>query len=345
LDRLAKDKDELLSQLNESNDDGQHDNITELRDELKRKLELKENAEKELVLTRERVSEKESKLRMNETARLEAQHAINPVIESLQQARLNEREATVVFEQCCQALNQCNITEDILDKNLKDGIELPDLEELYETLGKKIERLGPVNLAAISELEGIRERQTYIQKQVQDLQDASKTLQDAIQKIDAETREKLKLTYQEVNKNFNEFFKTLFNGGHAQLELLGHEILDTGIQVVAQPPGKKNTTIHLLSGGEKAMTAIALVFALFKLNPSPFCLMDEVDAPLDDSNTERFCEVVKSMSKNTQFLFVSHNKVTMEIAEQLIGVTMQEPGVSRIVEVDLQQIQSMELSE
>ena len=205
--------------------------------------------------------------------------------------------------------------------------------------------MGPVNLAAISELEGIRERQTYIQKQVQDLQDASKTLQDAIQKIDAETREKLKLTYQEVNKNFNEFFKTLFNGGHAQLELLGQEILDTGIQVVAQPPGKKNTTIHLLSGGEKAMTAIALVFALFKLNPSPFCLMDEVDAPLDDSNTERFCEVVKSMSKNTQFLFVSHNKVTMEIAEQLIGVTMQEPGVSRIVEVDLQQIQSMELSE
>ena len=148
-----------------------------------------------------------------------------------------------------------------------------------------------------------------------------------------------------MNKNFNEFFKTLFNGGHAQLELLGQEILDTGIQVVAQPPGKKNTTIHLLSGGEKAMTAIALVFALFKLNPSPFCLMDEVDAPLDDSNTERFCEVVKSMSKNTQFLFVSHNKVTMEIAEQLIGVTMQEPGVSRIVEVDLQQIQSMELSE
>lgn len=345
LDRLAKDKDELLSQLNESNDDGQHDNITELQDELKRKLELKENAEKELVLTRERVSEKENKLRANETARLEAQHAINPVIESLQQARLNEREATVVFEQCCQALNQCNITEDILEKDLKDGIELPDLEELYETLGKKIERLGPVNLAAISELEGIRERQTYIQKQVQDLQDASKTLQDAIQKIDAETREKLKLTYQEVNKNFNEFFKTLFNGGHAQLELLGQEILDTGIQVVAQPPGKKNTTIHLLSGGEKAMTAIALVFALFKLNPSPFCLMDEVDASLDDSNTERFCEVVKSMSKKTQFLFVSHNKVTMEIAEQLIGVTMQEPGVSRIVEVDLQQIQSMELTE
>jgi len=237
------------------------------------------------------------------------------------------------------------MNEEVIEKDLKEDVVLSDLEGLYENLEKKIERLGPVNLAAISELESIRERQTYIQKQVEDLQAASKTLQDAIQKIDAETREKLKLTYHEVNKNFNEFFKTLFNGGHAQLELLGQEILDTGLQVVAQPPGKKNTTIHLLSGGEKAMTAIALVFALFKLNPSPFCLMDEVDAPLDDSNTQRFCEVVKSMSKNTQFLFVSHNKLTMEMAQQLIGVTMQEPGVSRIVEVDLQQIQSMELAE
>jgi chromosome segregation protein len=203
--------------------------------------------------------------------------------------------------------------------------------------------MGPVNLAAINELESIRERQEYIQNQVEDLNQASKTLEDAIHKIDIETREKLKLTFQRVNENFTEFFKDLFNGGRAQLELLGQEILDTGIQVVAQPPGKKNTTIHLLSGGEKALTAIALVFALFKLNPAPFCLMDEVDAPLDDSNTERFSGLVKKMAINTQFLFVSHNKITMEIAEQLIGVTMQEAGVSRIVEVDLQQIDKMEL--
>jgi len=342
---LAKDKNELLTQLNESDSEDQQGNITLLQEELKGKLELKENAEKELILARDRVSEKENKLREEETARLESQHALNPVIESLQQSRLNERECSVVFEQCCRTLSNCNMNEEVIEKDLKEDVVLSDLEGLYENLEKKIERLGPVNLAAISELESIRERQTYIQKQVEDLQAASKTLQDAIQKIDAETREKLKLTYHEVNKNFNEFFKTLFNGGHAQLELLGQEILDTGLQVVAQPPGKKNTTIHLLSGGEKAMTAIALVFALFKLNPSPFCLMDEVDAPLDDSNTQRFCEVVKSMSKNTQFLFVSHNKLTMEMAQQLIGVTMQEPGVSRIVEVDLQQIQSMELAE
>jgi len=342
---LAKDKNELLTKLNESHSEDQQGNITLLQEELKGKLELKENAEKELILARDRVSEKENKLREEETARLESQHALNPVIESLQQSRLNERECSVVFEQCCRTLNNCNMNEEVIEKDLKEDVVLSDLEGLYENLEKKIERLGPVNLAAISELESIRERQTYIQKQLEDLQAASKTLQDAIQKIDAETREKLKLTYQEVNKNFNEFFTTLFNGGHAQLELLGQEILDTGLQVVAQPPGKKNTTIHLLSGGEKAMTAIALVFALFKLNPSPFCLMDEVDAPLDDSNTQRFCEVVKSMSKNTQFLFVSHNKLTMEMAQQLIGVTMQEPGVSRIVEVDLQQIQSMELAE
>ena len=215
----------------------------------------------------------------------------------------------------------------------------------YTNTINRVERLGPVNLAAISELETIRERQLYIQKQVEDLEDASKTLQDAIFKLAKETREKLKLTFEEVNRNFKEFFTILFNGGRAELQLLGQEILDTGLQVVAQPPGKKNQTINSLSGGEKASTAIALVFALFKLNPSPFCLMDEVDAPLDDSNAQRFCDVVKSMASKTQFLFVSHNKITMEIAEQLIGVTMQEPGVSRIVEVDLQQLQSMELVE
>ena len=175
----------------------------------------------------------------------------------------------------------------------------------------------------------------YITAQVEDLSEASSTLESAIGKIDRETREKLKETYNSVNQNLNDYFRKLFGGGKAVLELLGNEILDTGLQIVAQPPGKKNTTIHLLSGGEKALTAIALVFALFRLNPAPFCLLDEVDAPLDDSNTERFCDLVKEMSSNTQFLYVSHNKITMELAEQLIGVTMQESGVSKIVEVDL----------
>ena len=190
-------------------------------------------------------------------------------------------------------------------------------------------------MAAVSELDGERERVKYITAQVEDLSEASSTLESAIGKIDRETREKLKETYNSVNQNLNDYFRKLFGGGKAVLELLGNEILDTGLQIVAQPPGKKNTTIHLLSGGEKALTAIALVFALFRLNPAPFCLLDEVDAPLDDSNTERFCDLVKEMSSNTQFLYVSHNKITMELAEQLIGVTMQESGVSKIVEVDL----------
>ena len=170
---------------------------------------------------------------------------------------------------------------------------------------------------------------------MQDLIEASETLESAINKIDRETRDKLLMTFNEANRHFGELFSTLFGGGQAKLELLGEEILDTGLQVFAQPPGKKNTTIQLLSGGEKALTALALVFALFRLNPAPFCLMDEVDAPLDDSNTERFCAMVKKMSERTQFLFVSHNKITMEIAQQLIGVTMQESGVSRVVDVNI----------
>jgi len=202
-------------------------------------------------------------------------------------------------------------------------------------LQRDIDALGAVNLAAIHELATEKERKVYLDSQMQDLLQASETLDDAIRKIDKETRGKLQATFDEANRNFNELFNVLFGGGQAKLELLGEEILDTGIQVFAQPPGKKNTTIQLLSGGEKALTAMALVFALFRLNPAPFCLMDEVDAPLDDSNTERFCSLVKKMSERTQFLFVSHNKITMEMAQQLIGVTMQESGVSRVVDVDI----------
>jgi chromosome segregation protein len=161
------------------------------------------------------------------------------------------------------------------------------------------------------------------------------TLEDAIRRIDKETRTVLQSTYDEVNRHFGVLFPELFGGGDAKLSLTGDEILDSGIQVMAHPPGKRNSSIHLLSGGEKALTAIALVFALFQLNPAPFCLLDEVDAPLDDANTERYCDMVRRMSENTQFLFITHNKIAMELAQQLIGVTMQERGVSRIVAVDL----------
>jgi len=341
--RLSAEKEDLLEQVNKTNIGSIHEDLIQIELQIKENIKSKEESELRLVRARENLVEKETKLKDLETNRLENQHLVNPLNEALQQSKLDEREAKLKFDLCCEEVNKSKYQESELLAELDEKLSLEDLESKSLTISNKIERLGPVNLAAISELTTIQERQTYILAQVEDLQNASNTLNDAIRKIDLETREKLKATYKIVNENFIHFFKTLFNGGRAELELLGNEILDTGLQVVAQPPGKKNMTIHLLSGGEKALTAIALVFSLFKLNPSPFCLMDEVDAPLDDSNTERFCKMVKEMSVNTQFLFVSHNKLTMEIAEQLIGVTMQEPGVSRIVEVDLQDIEKMEL--
>jgi len=195
--------------------------------------------------------------------------------------------------------------------------------------------LGAVNLAALEELKHAQERKTFLDDQTADLTEAMLTLEAAIKKIDAETRDLLGSTFKIVNEHFGRMFPELFGGGTAKLVMTGEEILDSGVQVYAQPPGKKNQTIYLLSGGEKALTAIALVFAIFQLNPAPFCLLDEVDAPLDDANTERYCKLVAAMSKETQFLFISHNKIAMEMAEQLIGVTMQEQGVSRIVAVDM----------
>ena len=204
--------------------------------------------------------------------------------------------------------------------------------------------MGPVNLAAIEELTAIEKREVYLQKQMDDLIEASNTLEQAIRKIDIETREKLSNTYDAVNENFNFYFKKLFSGGRAKLELLGEEILDSGFHIIAQPPGIKNSTISQLSGGQKTLTAIALVFALFKLNPAPFCFMDEVDAPLDDENVGNFCSLVQNMSETTQIILVTHQKQTMGMSDQLIGVTSAEKGVSRIVEVNLQDVEKMEVT-
>ena len=210
------------------------------------------------------------------------------------------------------------------------------LQSELSRIQQQIAALGAVNLAALDELSTARERKNFLDAQMADLNSAIDTLEDAIRKIDRETRDLLQTTFDAVNTQFGELFPVLFGGGEARLMMTGDEILDAGVQVMAQPPGKKNSTIHLLSGGEKALTATALVFALFQLNPAPFCLLDEVDAPLDDANTERFCNLVKKMSVATQFLFISHNKIAMEMAQQLIGVTMQEQGVSRIVAVDME---------
>ena len=198
-------------------------------------------------------------------------------------------------------------------------------------------------MAALGELTTAAERKAYLDAQNADLMEAIGTLEDSIRRIDRETREQLQQTYDTVTKHFSMLFPQLFGGGQARLVLSGDEILDAGIQIVAQPPGKKNSSIHLLSGGEKALTAIALVFAMFQLNPAPFCMLDEVDAPLDDANTGRYCQMVKQMSSQTQFIFITHSKITMEIARQLVGVTMQEKGASRVVEVDIEE--AMKLAE
>ena len=198
-----------------------------------------------------------------------------------------------------------------------------------------------MNLAALDELAEARERDGYYQNQRADLQSAIALLEEAIAQIDGETKQRFQATFDAVNQKVQTFFPTLFGGGEASLHMVGDDLLTAGVSIMARPPGKKNSTIHLLSGGEKALTAMSLVFALFSLNPAPFCLLDEVDAPLDDANTGRFCNLVKEMSAQTQFLYISHNRLTMEMAEQLIGVTMQEKGVSRIVAVDIKQALEM----
>jgi len=208
-------------------------------------------------------------------------------------------------------------------------------QETLEQLQRRIERLGAINLAAIDEFRTESERKAYLDTQNEDLEQALATLREAMRKIDRETRARFKETFETVNKRLGELFPKVFGGGHAYLELTGEDLLDTGVTLMARPPGKRNTSVHLLSGGEKAMTAISLIFAIFHLNPSPVCLLDEVDAPLDDTNVARYAELIKEMSSEVQFIVITHNKLTMEAADHLMGVTMHEPGVSRLVSVDV----------
>jgi chromosome segregation protein len=280
-------------------------------------------------------------LRMLEEQRLKLEQGLQPARDKINDWKLKQQAAELNAEQFQQRLVEVGIATPEQEAELATEL-VPALKESVlagdiARLTTEIEALGPVNLAALEELNVSRERKGFLDAQSTDLTTAINTLEDAIRRIDRETREQLQETYDTVNRHFGELFPRLFGGGEAKLLLTGEEILDAGIQIMAQPPGKKNSTIHLLSGGEKALTAIALVFAMFQLNPAPFCMLDEVDAPLDDSNTERFCGLVKHMSPNTQFIFISHNKIAMEMAQHLIGVTMQEQGVSRVVEVDMEE--------
>ncbi len=313
-----------------------------LKANLAEALTRQHDCEQALAQARNQLAQQEATLQQEERQRMLIEQQLHPLRDAVEQRRLKQQECRLQVEQCQQALAETRLEESALQLGLDHDSKAQTLAQTTQKLQQQIQQLGPVNMAAIEELATEKERKGYLDSQLQDLLTATETLEDAIQRIDRETRGKLRATFDEANRNFGELFQTLFNGGNAKLELLGDEILDTGVQVFAQPPGKKNTTIQLLSGGEKALTAIALVFALFRLNPAPFCLMDEVDAPLDDSNTERFCQLVRVMSEKTQFLFVSHNKITMEMSQQLIGVTMQESGVSRIVDVDIDEALRMQ---
>ena len=300
-------------------------------------LELRTGRESELTARRESLESISQRLTGIEQERLSAEQKILPLKDKINDLRLKEQEARLSEENAAEQLLAHGGVEAELSPLVEKGMRSNALSGEITRLTSEIKALGAVNLAALSELETARQRKNHLDSQSQDLNEAVETLESAIHRIDRETRERLQGTFDQVNQNFSLLFPSLFGGGMARIELTGEEILDAGLTVIAQPPGKKTSSIHLLSGGEKALTAIALVFALFRLNPAPFCLLDEVDAPLDDTNTERFCELVKKMSEDTQFLFISHNKITMEMSNQLIGITMQESGVSRVVDVDIEQ--------
>ena len=277
------------------------------------------------------------RLRRADEQRLQHEQSLQPLRDRIVKLQLEEQAAQLGGAQYLDQLVAANVDFEALAESIaQSGVRLSGLQGDIDRITREITALGAVNLAALDELTASRERKTFLDAQNADLIEAMTTLEGAIHKIDLETRDLLASTFDQVNTHFGRMFPELFGGGNARLVMTGDEILDAGVQVMAQPPGKKNSTIHLLSGGEKALTAIALVFAIFQLNPAPFCLLDEVDAPLDDANTERYAKLVKLMAQGTQFLFISHNKIAMEMAEQLIGVTMQEQGVSRIVTVDMQ---------
>jgi chromosome segregation protein len=305
-------------------------------------LALKLEREQVLAAARSAYDDLNAKLRQADEQRLQFERSLDPLREQTAKLQLEQQAARLGGAQYLEQLTAAEVDLEALARTVEEGgVKLWGLQGEIDRIGKEINGLGAVNLAALDELSSSRERKTFLDAQYADLQDAIQTLEDAIHKIDLETRDLLQTTFDQVNEGFGRMFPSLFAGGNARLVMTGDEILDAGVQVMAQPPGKKNSTIHLLSGGEKALTAIALVFAIFQLNPAPFCLLDEVDAPLDDANTERYSKLVAEMSKGTQFLFISHNKIAMEMAEQLIGVTMQEQGVSRIVAVDMESAVSM----
>ncbi len=342
-DRLLAQQHELAEQQDKLSD-GISSSTTpmpELQQELESKLAERVTVEGQLGEIRSAMENAEQSTRELDGERAGFEQQVGEFRENLQDERV-ERQGLAVQES--NILEQLASTGHELDKvqaEMPEGADQSAWSEQLDRIGRRIQRLGAINLAAIDEYEAESERKVYLDAQAEDLEQAMETLLDAIRKIDKETRRRFKDTFEAVNSKLGELFPKVFGGGHAYLELTGEDLLDTGVSLMARPPGKRNANVHLLSGGEKAMTAIALIFAIFHLNPSPVCLLDEVDAPLDDANVSRFASLIAEMSTDVQFLVITHNKITMEMADYLMGVTMQEPGVSRLVSVDVDEAAAM----
>jgi chromosome segregation protein len=309
--------------------------LAEAQLRLERELRRRAEIEAELRAARIASDELDALLREHDAARFAVEQRLDAARSSLDEARLAAQQVRVRREGVAEQLAATNFEFAALVAQIAADATVDAWESQLEETKGKIERLGQVNLAAIGEFKEQSERKEYLDRQCKDLTDALETLESAMRKIDRETRTRFQDTFDRVNSGLKEKFPRLFGGGHAYLELTGEDSNAAGVSVMARPPGKRNSTISQLSGGEKALTAVALVFAIFDLNPAPFCLLDEVDAPLDENNVGRFCDIVRDMSRSVQFIFITHNKSTMEMASQLVGVTMNEPGVSRLVSVDV----------
>mgnify|MGYP001172527917 FL=1 len=311
--------------------------LEELRMKLEELLERRMGVEDELKLARLALEDADRQLRDAEKRRTQAEQQAQLVRGQLEQQRMEWQALNVRRKALQDQLHEEGYDLHGVLATLPDGASEAEWAAELERLDARIQRLGPINLAAIDEYQQQSERKRYLDAQNDDLSEALETLENVIRKIDKETRNRFKETFDQINAGLQALFPKVFGGGNAYLELTGEDLLDTGVAIMARPPGKKNSTIHLLSGGEKALTALALVFAIFQLNPAPFCMLDEVDAPLDDANVGRYARLVKEMSETVQFIYITHNKIAMEMADQLMGVTMHEPGCSRLVAVDVEQ--------
>ncbi len=345
--QLQQRKNQLLEHYNDSSNTNSE---IDLNKQLETQLEKRKITETELSTARDALQNIDNTVRDLESKRHQAEQKVEEFRSLLETLKMEWQEVSVREKTLQEQFNETEFgennlgeskTTDTLLTSMSDSITLQSHQQELEKIQSKVARLGAINLAAIEEFKTQSERKEYLDEQDKDLVEALETLESAIAKIDRDTRSRFKDTFEKVNSKIQEMFPQLFGGGKAHLEMTGDDLLTTGITIMAQPPGKRITSIHLMSGGEKALTAVAMVFAIFELNPAPFCMLDEVDAPLDEANVGRFCQLVRKMSDRVQFIFITHNKTTMELSENLIGVTMREPGVSRLVSVDLNEAERL----